>query len=156
MKKWTYFKYDYPDFADLWSKSQNQLRTSILKDVTTLYGPAESVTPSADMIDWYVRIKSAHFALRGTYTVFLFLGTPSTPPYAWFKAPELIGLHTVFAYSGATGCANYESQKSDIDEGFVHITKNLVSLDLLTRSEREIVNYLRDNLKWRILGVGSL
>lgn len=109
----------------------------------------------ADMVDWFVRIRSGRFALGGSYTILLFLGEPPASQAEWRTSPNLLGLHAVFVSSRASMCANCQSQKDNIDEGFVHITERLESLGLLSQPEEQIETYVRENLRWRIQKVGS-
>ena len=172
VKDWTKFNYEYPEFVKLKGQSQQQRRTAILQTVKQLYGPVFSTGPMhqvkaladnvqsaltgssnlerADMVDWFVRIRSGRFALGQSYTVLLLHGQPPADESEWRTSPNLLGLHAVFVSSRASMCVNCETQRDNIDEGFVHITARLEKLGLLSKPEEEFEKYVKDNLQWRI------
>lgn len=176
VKDWTKFNYEYPEFVKLKGLGVSERRQAILQTVNSLYGPKLSTGPmhqikaaaanvqaalssdsgpsasleKADMVDWFIRVRSGRFALGQSYTILLFLGEPPAEESEWRTSPNLLGIHSIFASSRASMCANCESQRDNVDEGIVHITARLEKLGLLSKPEEEIEKYVRANLHWRI------
>ncbi|KAL3427941.1 tyrosinase [Phlyctema vagabunda] len=120
--------------------------------------------------DYVVNVLYDRFALGGyPYLIRIFLGdVPEGPPFYFVDTPTQVGL--VYNFSGPTesrgqgpeGCANCTRQQQDheLSTGQVILTDYLIErihkhvqergLTLQTLSREEVVQYLKNNLHWRI------
>jgi tyrosinase len=105
---------------------------------------------SASTWDWCARVHFKHMELDRSFSVSIFLGPPPEDPKEWQTADTFVGAHYSFVNSAADACANCESHKEDVNEGFVHLNGALAAYSKLGSFEPDVVKpYLAKELHWR-------
>ncbi|KAI0032575.1 photo-regulated tyrosinase [Vararia minispora EC-137] len=108
----------------------------------------------SSLYDWAVRIHVKKYALGGSFSVLIFLGTVPSNPREWRKSPSFVGAHHVFVNSSASQCANCREQEAAgmVSEGFVHLDTAIARLSRLGSFDPPVVEpYLKRELSWRVI-----
>ena len=181
VRTWTKFKYTYPEFADsdgsksaisnyinkLYGPNASATAGSSKKRNAAPASSASSTSPSSSaaplatggstpliaqngsLFQYMANVQTPRYALDSTYTIFLFNGNPAAEdPTEWLLDPNLIG---------PIGVLSSQDMNSDIlTVSSVPLTRTLS--DMVTAgtipdlTEPIVVTYLKQNLKWRIVG----
>ena len=175
MRSWRNFHYTYPEFRD-----SDGSKAAIASYVNKLYGPSATATAGSSkrtaipdtavniaratstsdptpltanngsLFQYVANIKTPRYALNGSYSIYLFNGSPTTEddPTSWIFDQNLIGPMGVIAQPGMT--------VDVVTTGSIPLTRTLtdqVQNGLLsTLTEALVVPWLIANLEWRILG----
>ena len=106
--------------------------------------------------EWSVTVKCKQFELGGSFSVFVFLGDVPPDPKKWLTDPAYAGTFDVFTNSTPEECANCSDRVDLILRGFVHINDAILKRSGQHSLEPHVVTpYLKSNLNWRVLKVGS-
>ncbi len=106
---------------------------------------------SSDYWEWTARIRVKMYALGGSFSVLIFLGTVPEDPADWRTSPHYVGAHHAFVNNSPQRCANCRRQADLIIEGFVHLNEAIARLSGLPRLTPDVVKpYLQGNLHWRV------
>ncbi|KAK0480189.1 tyrosinase [Armillaria novae-zelandiae] len=101
--------------------------------------------------DWTARIRVKKYALRGSFSVLIFLGEVPEDPRIWRSSPSFVGAHHAFVNSVAQQCENCSNQTDLVIEGFVHVNTAIARQSRLGSFEPAVVEpYLKRELSWRI------
>ncbi|KAJ6493315.1 Di-copper centre-containing protein [Mycena sanguinolenta] len=101
---------------------------------------------------WSAHVSAKKFELRGSYTVFVFLGGVPADSKEWLKDPPLAGIFSVFANSTPEECANCRDQDALVIDSFVHLNDALKAAGLTSLEEAEVKPFLTNtaNLNWGV------
>ncbi|VDC03107.1 unnamed protein product [Peniophora sp. CBMAI 1063] len=145
--------YSYPEFDGLNMNDTASVRSSIAKQIKSLYGGGASLSSkrdidvrAADSLDWTARVQVDKYALGGkTFNVLIFLGDVPSDPKQWFSAPSFVGRVTAFAsplmYTG----------QAELIEGFVDLNAFIKEHSGLSLSDTDAVQaYIDKNLSFRV------
>jgi len=157
------FGYTYPELEG------DTRNTTLNSRVNALYGPnakpqkrgvesrATAGAPSyTHKREYIAAIKVPKFALRGSFSIYLFIGKePSTDPEKWGGQESFVGV------SGILAARSGRAEDSGVEvHGVVPLTAALEARwrdgRLETLKERSVEAYLKENLHWRIKGVSFI
>ncbi|KZV72071.1 Di-copper centre-containing protein [Peniophora sp. CONT] len=150
--------YTYPEFDGLNMGDTAAVRSSIAKQIKSLYGGGASfnskreLTTRADgSLDWSARVQVDKFALGGkTFDVLIFLGDVPSDPAQWYSASSFVGRVTAFASS------LQNTGSPELIEGFVDLNSFIAEHSGLSSfGSDEVKAYIDKNLALRVQTSGS-
>jgi len=171
------FAYTYPELLDLGENAKETLTSR----VNALYGPdaqpkKRSVDGDGKLVDrsfiktagapsfsddrqYIANIKVHKFGMDGSFNVYVFLGEkPGSDPKTWTKADSFVGTVGMLSQAGISA-SDVGRQNRDAN-GAVPLTAALEarasSGKLASLKEDVVGQYLKENLRWRILKVRGL
>jgi hypothetical protein len=114
-----------------------------------LYGPDKSRDGGApqDYTEWFARVQSQTYALRCSYSIYLFFGDLPSSPSEWRYAENLVGVVEVFANPEPEQCPNCSDNIDSLHECIVYLTSSLQQNGVIEKSTEEITKYIKENLK---------
>ncbi|KAK6355957.1 hypothetical protein TWF718_000333 [Orbilia javanica] len=144
-----------------WWTSQNvstasfdALRNHTVTEINRLYGPS-SVTPAKRDVEtyqarqeWQAKIVIDQAELLGSFTIFIFLGTPPADPSRWATCPTMIGTLTHLG-------------SPDMRMHSLVIGTNVVLTDAVYKNlgpsptKEQVLKYICENINWAILSDGK-
>lgn len=107
--------------------------------------------PARAVLAWSAHITVKKFALRGSFSVSVFLGNPPSHPEDFTASPNFVGDYAAFAHPTPERCANC-TRIGDINVGGeVELTRVIVErAEVASLHPDEVVPYLRRELCWRV------
>ena len=140
-------------------KQEELLKTSLEPSKPLL----RKLAPDNKYLEWLTNIRAQKHALNGKYTVHVFLGEPQEENTAlWPSAPTHVGTFAPLGQPPETGCGKCLADQRDQTEITSQIPLTVALLErylaglLEDLSERRVVDYLKENLHWRVLQVGLI
>ncbi|RVD83947.1 Tyosinase C-terminal domain [Arthrobotrys flagrans] len=147
--------YGYPEVPCPLSFSNfDTLRNHTITEINRLYGPAPVAPTKRDVKayqmrqEWQAKIVIDQAELLGSFTVFLFLGTPPTDPAHWATCPTMIG---TLAHLGSPEKRMY----SRVIGTHVVLTDTVHENLGPNPTKEQVLNYIRENINWAILSGGK-
>ncbi|KAG9042400.1 hypothetical protein FS837_010910 [Tulasnella sp. UAMH 9824] len=111
----------------------------------------------ATFTDWTARIHVNKYAAGCSFSVLIFLGPVPEDLAQWCTSESYVGAQHVFTNSQAEQCENCRNTAEAQIEGFVHLNNAIAARSGLDSFDPEVVEpYLKENLAWRILKVGTV
>ncbi|OLL25127.1 Tyrosinase [Neolecta irregularis DAH-3] len=101
--------------------------------------------------EWIVNVRILKYAIEGSFSVFIFLGSVPDDPSNWPFAETMVGLHANFANKSTSRCGNCEIQRNGnlVTSGTIPLRRALIEAGIDLDSE-QVEPYLRRNLQWRV------
>jgi tyrosinase len=159
--------YQYPETPFKLANNPPALAAFAREQVNALYGPQLKVNegftkqplvglPKLEgaaahyRTEWVAFVRAKRFAIPGSWNIFIFLGEPNADPSKW--ALESVGTVAVFAPRNIGFCKNCLSQEGAGMEvsGVVYLTDALSRKVGEELEEDKVVEYLTENLHWRV------
>ena len=105
---------------------------------------------NGSLFQYVANIKTPRYYLNGSYTVFLFMGSPASEDTdTWITDPNLIGPLGVLSQDGM-------SMRTVMLAGSIPLTRSLTSLvsagTISSLTEAVVAPYLKSTLQWRVAG----
>ncbi|OJT02364.1 Tyrosinase [Trametes pubescens] len=103
------------------------------------------------VLAWSAHITVKKFALRGSFSVSVFLGDPPSDPEDYAASPNFVGDYAAFAHPTPERCANCTRIGDITVGGEVELTRVIVErAEVASLHPDEVVPYLRRELCWRV------
>ncbi|KXL44734.1 hypothetical protein M433DRAFT_166430 [Acidomyces richmondensis BFW] len=145
----------------MWMSKKRSNKVYEFRNTKALDASAPNETRDGIYYEYIANIKSQKFALNGSYAVYVFIGEFDDDPSAWALSPNLVGTHAILAaLANVDATSNPQGRRSprggppiqvggtlpltsklraDLEQG------KLSSMDI-----KEVTEYLKDNLSWRV------
>ncbi len=150
------FNYTYPELLD-WTQTPDALRKNVTSIVNTMYNPNAKASRKGKRdldTEWSVSIKAAKFDVGGErYVVRVFVGEePSGDANEWGSSTGYVGSFQVIPphvkSNSTSGLPNLVAYSE------IRLTGGLLANGLDGGDLEKVVEYLKQNLYWRIQKVG--
>jgi tyrosinase len=154
--------YYYPETPLELVKDPDAMKQRALEEVNKLYGPALArlhllgpVANGAPTKIWQVFLRVKKFSVEGTWGVHVFLGEPPANSLEWYFSENRVGTVNILATHNIDGCSNCQNQAASgqLVTGSVSLTGELVARELDLTNTEAVVEYLTNNLTWRVAKV---
>ncbi|KAF3150567.1 hypothetical protein TWF594_009207 [Orbilia oligospora] len=147
--------YGYPEVPCLLSFSNfDALRNHTITEINRLYGPSPTPPTKRDIKtyqmrqEWQAKIVIDQAELLGSFTVYIFLGTPPADPAHWATCPTMIGTLT---HLGAP-----EKRMHSRVIGTNVVLTNTVYENLGPNpTQEQVLSYIREKINWAIVSDGN-
>lgn len=99
---------------------------------------------------WFINFSVNRNALGESFFIHFFLGTPPSDPEQWATggSADLITSHAIFA-------GGHDASVVMPITGQIPLTRSVLSTGTDVQAEKKVVNFLKNNLKWRVQRVGD-
>lgn len=150
-REWEQFNYTYPEFLSLYPKKDAEyVRQQIHAKVVAAYDPSKTSGRgprgprwSPQYSQWFIRVSARNYALRGSYSIYLWLGKS-------FSDTDLLGVDQVFANSSPENCANCTTNINSRHQNIIYLDQFLFDRDIDEKPTEEIKKYISDRkIYWR-------
>jgi tyrosinase len=118
-----------------------------------------SAPPDDDEVrlDWLARVRVKKFQFKTSFNVIVFLGEVPEHVEQYLSAPGYVGTHSEFVNSAPEHCGSCSENADIITEGVVNLNNALERKGYEHKSEEEIKQYIKKNIRWRVQKIdGSL
>ena len=136
------FGYTYPEVVD-WNTTPDQLSANVKTTVNNLYGPnapkRRRALDTKSNYQYFINIKFDSTQLYEPLQIHFFVGTVPQSSNSWATAPNLVGTFPAMSHTDNT------------QVGQVVLTNRLNRVQIPTLSPRNVVPYLQNNLKYRVV-----
>ncbi|KAF3157543.1 hypothetical protein TWF569_000112 [Orbilia oligospora] len=147
--------YGYPEVPCLLGFSNfDALRNHTITEINRLYGPSPTPPTKRDIKtyqmrqEWQAKIVIDQAELLGSFTVYIFLGTPPADPAHWATCPTMIGTLT---HLGAP-----EKRMHSRVIGTNVVLTNTVYENLGPNpTQEQVLSYIREKINWAIVSDGN-
>lgn len=141
------------------SSSSNDTAGHLGAPQARLAAPAEgerSAPPDGDEVrlDWLARVRVKKFQFKESFNVIIFLGEVPEHVEQYLLSPGYVGTHSEFVNSAPEHCGSCSEHADIITEGVVHLNYALERKGYEHKSQEEIKQYIKENLRWRVQKVG--
>lgn len=106
--------------------------------------------------EWVVRVRSSSRTVKQTFEVFVFLGEPPESSIEWPTSENLVGIHLELNNEYQDICPNCDENALIVSEGFISLRRVLEIRGLVDQEDTQIDQYLKENLRWRILKASTM
>ncbi|KAK6515094.1 hypothetical protein TWF506_007441 [Arthrobotrys conoides] len=149
------FSYGYPEVPCLLSFSNfDALRNHTVTEINRLYGPGPTSPTKRDVKtyqmrqEWQAKVVIDQAELLGSFTVYIFLGTPPTDPARWGTCPTMIGTLTHLG-------APEKRMHSRVIGTDVVLTDAVYENLGPNPTKEQVLSYIRENINWAIVSDGK-
>ncbi|KAF3901427.1 Tyrosinase [Orbilia brochopaga] len=147
------------DATDIVSDTVDTIGNIIDKAIDSLPSVGDLVKHAASLInggDQYIeyiaQVKTENSALKGTYTVYLFLGDyDATKPATWATERNLVGTHSAFSNLGG----GHQYTGSGAVPLTLAVMNQIVAGKVQNLGREAVVPFLQKNLRWEVATAGG-
>jgi hypothetical protein len=120
-----------------------------------LPNPARPDIPGRPTKDWQAFLRVKNFALEGTWGIHIFLGDAPALSDDWFMADNRVGTISILANRELDNCPNCQTHaaQGQLVTGAVSLSIPLAPRSLDVTNTESVVQYLLDNLTWKVAKV---